>query len=165
MWQLGINTKFHQESRSFIFRPRLLLQRGAEYYVTTLIAQAMALIASNQHPEYEVDVPSCFISPETCRGSSGHSLYATPIKNPESSNRRTPLSWSWWRPITGHGIPTECLVIFAPMAQHVYGGAFRPLDLPNQTTRQNHPSSLFGSRFPSPKFVGFKRSKNPGTPQ
>ena len=80
MWQLGINTKFHQESRSFIFRPRLLLQRGAEYYVTTLIAQAMALIASNQHPEYEVDVPSCFISPETCRGSSGHSLYATPIK-------------------------------------------------------------------------------------
>ena len=31
MWQLGINTKFHQESRSFIFRPRLLLQRAAEY--------------------------------------------------------------------------------------------------------------------------------------
>jgi len=28
--------------------------------VTTLIAQANALIASNQHPEYEVVVPLCF---------------------------------------------------------------------------------------------------------
>ena len=113
MWQLGINTKFSSRIKvTFIFRPRLLLQRGAEYSndidcssdgidclkPASRIRGWRALVF---HLPWNMP---WFIRPFAIRNSN---------QNPESSKRRTPLVLVISSPITGHDFPTECLVMSA----------------------------------------------------